>query len=127
MANSESNKRMAQRFTALIRASGANPLPDGHRSETEYAISQQQQYEKLRRAVNPAIAAQAQISVGAVIRRNTFAADTTVSARSSQGSLSFRPKKHKNCRKLDAFFIEWGHLVPISVWLHSMGVTEERS
>lgn len=111
MGKSESAKLDAQRFAALIRALGAIPLPHDDRCEKDYAVSLQQQYEQLRRAVDPAIAAKARISARAEIRQCKLEAAASGSVPSSPSKPHFVPEKHRNRRKLEAFFQQRGNVV----------------
>lgn len=112
MAKLESTKLVAHRFATLIRALGEIPLPHDDRSEKDYAVSLQQQYEHLKHSVNPVIAARARISTRAEIRRRTFEATASGPISSSPSKPRFLPKRHNSRRKVEAFFQKWGHLVP---------------
>jgi len=111
MAKSESNKQLAERFAAFICALGFTPLPFNHRNEKDYAVALQQQYEELRRTVDPAIAAKARISARAELRRCKLEAASAGPVPTSPSKPRFLPKRHKNRRKLEAFFQQRGNLV----------------
>lgn len=61
MTKSESNKRLAERFAAFIRALGSVPLLFSHGNEKICAVALQKQYKELSHLVDPAIAAKARI------------------------------------------------------------------
>jgi hypothetical protein len=66
------SKKTALRFVVYIRALGGQPLPFDHRDYRAYAAALQSQFDKLRQAVDPAIAREARIVGRALIREKTL-------------------------------------------------------
>jgi len=87
------SKKTALRSVVYIRALGGQPLPFEHWDYRAYAAALQSQSDKLRQAVDPAIARETQIVGRALIREKTLtiAAGDVLSANISVPSVAHSP------------------------------------